>query len=332
VSLALLSLSPALEANFAVGQTYILLLLCFILVLRGWVTRNAGLVGWFLGLAFLFKTSGLIFWLLLGVGRCWRAILWLIGTLGLAILLSLPWIGFETWAAYPQAVAAFSQREAVAVTAYQTTAGFFKHLFQLDLVWNPAPLIHVPGLAWLLTMAVSLLATAVTLWLGRPQRHQPDNNEQLVMNNEQLPTLEPDNNEQLPTLQPSNPPPRRLHSGQAFDSLTFATLMPLAIVLLPVAEEHHYVLLLIPLVVVGAELFKHRSKFELVLFAAALLLLLAPISFKSEAYRAGWWALLAYPRLYAAWLIWYLGLRRFLNMKIYRSDKACFVKPNQSKL
>ncbi|HMQ55883.1 MAG TPA: glycosyltransferase 87 family protein [Anaerolineae bacterium] len=323
VTLGSLCLMPALEANFAVGQVYTLLLLCLVLAWWGWVTGNDALLGLGLGLAFLFKTSGLILWLLLVTHRRWPAFLWLIGPPGLVMLLSLPWLGLDTWLVYPKAAAAFSERGAVAVTAYQTTTGFFKHLFDFDPVWNPAPLAHLPGLAWLLTLTVSLLATAVTLWLTRLRGQLTINNEQLAINNEQLTmsdelkiqpslfTLHPLFPSSNPPILQSSPLPS-FHPSilPSFHSLSFAVLIPLAIVLLPVAEEYHFVLLLIPAALLGAELFRQAAKFELILFAAAFLLLMLPISFKSEAYRVGWWALLAYPRLYAGWLIWYLGIRR----------------------
>ena len=38
-------------------------------------------------------------------------------------------------------------------------------------------------------------------------------------------------------------------------------------------------------------------------------LLVVPLEWTAERFTVGWWALLAYPRLYAAWLLWLLSLR-----------------------
>jgi hypothetical protein len=38
-------------------------------------------------------------------------------------------------------------------------------------------------------------------------------------------------------------------------------------------------------------------------------LLIVPLEYTAERFTAGWWALLAYPRLYAAWLLWAASIR-----------------------
>jgi hypothetical protein len=91
----------------------------------------------------------------------------------------------------------------------------------------------------------------------------------------------------------------------------FAALIPLSVVLLPVAEEHHFVILLIPIFILGDHL---RHDFSLsvdwLLLGPALFLLLVPLPYASPVFSAGWLALLAYPRLYGAWLIWLIAVRR----------------------
>jgi hypothetical protein len=37
--------------------------------------------------------------------------------------------------------------------------------------------------------------------------------------------------------------------------------------------------------------------------------LIVPLEWTAERYTAGWWAILAYPRLYAAWLLWAASIR-----------------------
>jgi hypothetical protein len=76
-----------------------------------------------------------------------------------------------------------------------------------------------------------------------------------------------------------------------------ATLSALS---LPAAAESHFVLMAVPLALL------RLSTSELVLIAA---LLIVPLEITAERFTAGWWALLAYPRLYAAWILWAASLR-----------------------
>jgi hypothetical protein len=74
----------------------------------------------------------------------------------------------------------------------------------------------------------------------------------------------------------------------------------LSVLSLPAVAEPHFVLMAIPLALLRLHLL------ELTVIAA---LLLVPLEFTAERFTAGWWALLAYPRLYAAWLLWAAGIR-----------------------
>jgi hypothetical protein len=69
---------------------------------------------------------------------------------------------------------------------------------------------------------------------------------------------------------------------------------------LPAAAEPHFALLAVPLALVPME------PWLLVVFAA---LFLVPLEYTAERFMTGWMALLAYPRLYAAWLLWAVSIR-----------------------
>jgi len=69
----------------------------------------------------------------------------------------------------------------------------------------------------------------------------------------------------------------------------------LSLLALPASAEVHFVLLGIPLAMIRLRLV------ELLVIAA---LLIVPLEWTAERFTNGWWALLAYPRLYAAWLLW----------------------------
>lgn len=74
----------------------------------------------------------------------------------------------------------------------------------------------------------------------------------------------------------------------------------LSVLSLPAIAEPHFVLLAIPLALLPLTLL------ELVVIAA---LLVVPLEITAERYAGGWWSLPAYPRLYAAWLLWAAAVR-----------------------
>ena len=69
----------------------------------------------------------------------------------------------------------------------------------------------------------------------------------------------------------------------------------LSLLALPAAAEVHFVLLGIPLLLIA------RRPWQLAIIAA---LLIVPLEVTAERFTSGWAVLLAYPRLYAAWLLW----------------------------
>jgi hypothetical protein len=74
----------------------------------------------------------------------------------------------------------------------------------------------------------------------------------------------------------------------------------LSLLALPTSAEVHFVLLAIPLAMI------RLRPAELVIIAA---LLIVPLEWTAERFTTGWWSLLAYPRLYATWLLWAACLR-----------------------
>lgn len=79
-----------------------------------------------------------------------------------------------------------------------------------------------------------------------------------------------------------------------------AAAVTLTVLSLPAAAESHFVLMAIPLALL------RLGTLELVVIAG---LLIVPLEMTAERFTAGWWALLAYPRLYAAWILWAASLR-----------------------
>jgi alpha-1,2-mannosyltransferase len=79
-----------------------------------------------------------------------------------------------------------------------------------------------------------------------------------------------------------------------------AAAAALSVLSLPAVAEPHFVLMAIPLA-----LLRLRAIEMLVIGA----LLIVPLEYSAERYTTGWLALLAYPRLYAAWLLWAAAIR-----------------------
>jgi hypothetical protein len=86
----------------------------------------------------------------------------------------------------------------------------------------------------------------------------------------------------------------------ARDEAWIAAAATLSVLSLPAAAESHYVLMGVPLALL------RLTVPELVAISA---LLLVPLEITAERFTDGWWALLAYPRLYAAWILWAASLR-----------------------
>ncbi len=81
----------------------------------------------------------------------------------------------------------------------------------------------------------------------------------------------------------------------------YAAALVLTVLLSPLAEQYHYLLVLPPFALLLVHGCLARSwRLGLILLIAALLLC-APISYKT--YLPGWWAVLDYPRLAAGWMI-----------------------------
>ena len=85
----------------------------------------------------------------------------------------------------------------------------------------------------------------------------------------------------------------RAHAG-------LAAGVVLSLLALPASAEVHFVLLGIPLLLIPLR------PIELAIIA---FLMLVPLEITAEKFTTGWWVLLAYPRLYATWLLWAASVR-----------------------
>jgi hypothetical protein len=98
----------------------------------------------------------------------------------------------------------------------------------------------------------------------------------------------------------------------------------LSVLVLPVAEEHHFVLLGVPMVFVFQRGSQSATSLDtgwwrLIVFGA---LLLVPLDYTTHVLTTGWSALGAYPRLYAAWLLWGFAIATMLRSRGSVADRA----------
>ncbi len=250
--------APLFE-NFRLGQAYVGLLFLFSLALFFFERAQKISSGAGMGLAWIFKTSGALVWILLIVRREWFALLGGAIAVSLGVIVSLPFVGIETWRVYvTQAFPAFLDSAEHTVTAYQTMDGFLQHFLRYDSQLNPAPLWNVPTLARFLYIVFGIVAVSASVWWTRARSIQ----------------------------------------------IAFAVFLTLSIIFSPVAEEYHFVLLILPMFIFVANLSRVTHPLVLALFCVALLLLGLPLDYKNPTLSQGALALLAYPRLYGAWLLW----------------------------
>ncbi|HET9223256.1 MAG TPA: glycosyltransferase 87 family protein, partial [Roseiflexaceae bacterium] len=256
------------------GQAY--LLLFFLLCLACWALARPD-AGWWseasaglaLGLMLILKTAGAWLWPLLLLAGRWRALAFALMFAAAVALISLPWIGVAGWLAYSERLPELATAPRRFVTAYQTTTSLFGHLLVYDAQWNPTPVADAPLLARALTMMVLLATLALSAYWGRLS-----------------------------------------HPRREVRLLTVALFTSLIVASAPFGEGYHYVLVLPALLVAawwawqGGE--RHGSLPWMLwgILALAALLLAAPLPYKSPALAVGWLALLAYPRVYGAYLLW----------------------------
>lgn len=273
------ALYPALRAELRYAQVHTVMALWYALWLFGLVTGRHWLTGAALALLALAKLAGAPLWLLLLALGSWSALAWAAGLTLAGLALTLPLVGADTWAAYLLGrVGDLAANPVFGVTALQTLTSLLRQLFVYDATYTPAPLLHAPLVAT--TLWISAVGVLVGLTLLVARRAGP------------------------------------LAAGAA----ALCIVVPIQ----PAGEQHHYVMLLTPLllaILLGARqalawwqpggltsathLGRPVAITVALLVAGASALMLAPTYFLDNAAWAGWpVALLAYPRLYGALLLW----------------------------
>jgi hypothetical protein len=89
--------------------------------------------------------------------------------------------------------------------------------------------------------------------------------------------------------------------------LTFALFAIASVVLSPVSLDYHYTLLLVPVAILIAWAGREGGLWHWAVLAAGVALIAANLPYNSQRFSAGALALLAYPKLYGACLLWALA-------------------------
>jgi hypothetical protein len=260
----LIALTQPVLHHFSRGQVYLLLFAVLSAVYWAIVRDRPGWAGVGIGLLLAAKTSGVWLVVVLLAMRQWRIVSSAVATVLIVTASSSLVVGTEMWSAYLDVLLDGPFLPFRSVTAYQTVASLWGQLFVLDPTWNPHPATNLPALANILTAVTILLAFIATARVGMPSSRNLE---------------------------------RR--------ALVTALSMALMVANSPVAEDYHYVLV-IPSAVTAvwwAQRSRAPASAWLVLAVAACLLAL-PIPFKSPLLAEGWFAVLAFPRVYGSYVLW----------------------------
>jgi hypothetical protein len=91
--------------------------------------------------------------------------------------------------------------------------------------------------------------------------------------------------------------------------LAFGTFIIVGIILNPASIDYHFMLMLIPILILFNWLKNNPSLFLWAVFAISFLLVAASLPYISPKIIEGLWAVFAYPKLYGALGLWFLSLR-----------------------
>lgn len=261
--------SRPIQENLRLGQAYGLMLLLAIVALDGFVRAYPGRAGAALGAMAATKTSGVLLWVALLMERRPRPLLWGGLTAVAVAVASLPFIGSAAWWEYPQWLPSLFGQRWTGLTVYQTLPSLIHHLTTYDASASPEPPLRAAWLAMPLATLLSALALAAMLFALWPLARG-------------LP---------LPALR----------------AMRFGALLALSVPLQPLGEDYHYALLLpagaIALLAAVELPSGRRPAIAAVLASTGALLVVAPLPYTSSSLATGWWALLAYPRVYGALLL-----------------------------
>jgi hypothetical protein len=171
IVIILFLLFQPLYANIDFAQAYILIFFLFVVSWNAFRSDNQTLLGILIGIMIVLKSAGLVLPILLITQKKWRSIFWMMATIISISLISLPWIGIESWFVFGEKLFQLNSLPMLSVTAYQTIHSFFYHFFVFNQQWNPYPVINLPVLGILLSVVISLVLSGTIIYYSYKQKN-----------------------------------------------------------------------------------------------------------------------------------------------------------------
>jgi hypothetical protein len=97
-------------------------------------------------------------------------------------------------------------------------------------------------------------------------------------------------------------------SAPQSSEVLFGAFALLGVILSPLSLDYHYVLALPAMIILGRWAYSQRSRSAWLVLLLATLMIAWDLPYRSPRVSAGVWALLAYPKLYGALMLWGLAL------------------------
>lgn len=280
--------------GIALGQTYALVLLLFSACLYGLKNNKPWLVTLPLALIIFIKGYGIIPLIFLLLMKKYREFFMTILAVAALMLMTLPFFHIDAWQVYfNNVLSGFGSSALFANTANQSLNGFVRHLFMFDPALNPNAIGALSQSAIALVVYAASLFIIVLVWFSVKKKSYD-----------------------IPKTEPSP-----LGRAGWCDLLIFGSAISLNVVLAPVAEEYHFVLLLPMMIIAGKFLIENykRSSPVFIVFVFLFLLLAAPINYKSLQPYGFPVYLFAYPKLFAAMFMIFISLFVFKRVSERRT-------------
>lgn len=96
--------------------------------------------------------------------------------------------------------------------------------------------------------------------------------------------------------------------------VSFGLMVVTAVIITPVSQSTHYVLLLLPIFLMAKELWQRPFSWLVLLFLLSVMAIALDLPYRSPDLQGGWRAILAYPNLYGAFMLWAIYLFWFWRL------------------